>query len=171
MVDNWNDFNIPKIRYVKALNSHFVVFQKKAKSRRGIPQLIKESQSGLYCAEIDFSELEASGDKLNQYIRNLSGNELKAIVEYTSTQYSDLFPWEVKGNDHILAASYVLEEDSANYTARLMALTDTSGKFGICDEILDGPQVLTIEVIIPFDDSDRAYALYGTIDGINGSRH
>ena len=169
MGDTWDDFIIPKIKYVQALNSHFVVLQKIAKPMRG--QTIVNKQSGLYCAEIDFDELESSGGKLNEYIKNLSGNELKTIVEYTSADYSGLYPWEVKGNDHILAVSYVLKEDSANFTSRLMALTDTTGNFGLCDEILNGPQVLSIEVIIPFNESDRAYALYGTDVGLNGSRH
>jgi len=97
--------------------------------------------------------------------------KIKKISEYDRTNYLGLTLWEAKGNDHILAVSYVLKKDDANYDSRLKALTESSNDFGLCDEILNGSKVLYIEVIIPFEDSDRAYALYGTSKGLNGSRH
>jgi len=153
---------------VRALSSHFVIIHKDAIPKAGQPTDNNKRMNGLYCAEIEFNS-PFPENKLSEYIKHLPSEKIKKIDEFTSDQSLTL--WDVKGNDHILSVSYILEKDVGNYVYTLKALTKSSKDFVLCEKIEDGPQVLSIEIIIPFEDSEKAYALYGTTKGLDGSGH
>lgn len=169
MVEIWeNEFSVASVKYVKALNSHFILIERE--NILSTQQYIANSpkERGIYYIEVDFDELETTGGKLPTYIQ--SGN-LKSIDESVTTGFSRITRWEAKGNSKILAVSFAIERSPGHYETKLMALTNPSGTFDVCDSIDYVPQVRTIELILPFDDVERAYVLYGTENGLDGGRH
>ena len=165
----WEDqFRVTKTKYVKALKSHFIIIQRNALDREGQFTENRTKKNGLYYVKIDFDELESERLELPEYIES----HMKPVFEYTLQQFTALRHWDAKGNDHILSISFALEKDPANYATKLMALTSPSGEFVVCNEIDNTAQVLSIDLILPFEDKERAYVLYGTANGLDGGgRH
>lgn len=165
----WEDhYKVTKTKYVKALKSHFIIVQRNALYREREFTENQKSKNGLYYVKIDSDQLETGKINLLEYI----DSHIKPIFEYTLQQFTQLRHWDAKGNDHILSISFALEKDPANYFTRLMALTNPSGDFVICNEIDNTAQVLSIDLILPSDDKERAYVLYGTANGLDGGgRH
>ena len=163
----WKDqFKIEKTKYVKALNGNYIIF-----SREGLNPN-DTSVRGLYYSKIDFNILEDNKDaKLTEIIKL----NVKPIMEFSSNTRL-LSNWEAKGNDHIIAVAFSVdtsgepEHNSLTYTTRLMALTRNAEKFNVCDTFDHTDQLISIEVIIPFEDKERAHAIYGS-NGLYYSKH
>jgi hypothetical protein len=159
-----NEFDVEKTQYVRALGSHFVIIKRDDKKEESNTRKI-----GLYYVEIDFKDVENRNLGLTDYILEVG---VKPIFEFTPDQFTNLTRWEAKGNDHILSISFVLELEPRSYTAKLMALTNRSGDFVMCNEIKETYMVNAIDLILPSDDEERAYVLYSTENGLDGGgRH
>ncbi len=170
MAEIWEDeFKVLSVKYVKALDSHFILLHCETILSKQQYIANNQIQQGLYYIKVDFDELEKTGGKLPTYI--LQSGNLKAINESITTGFRKITLWEAKGNSKILAVSFAIRRAPGHYETKLMALTNPSGSFAVCDSIDYLPPVRTIELILPFDDVERAYVLYGTENGLDGGRH
>jgi hypothetical protein len=161
-----NQYFIEKTKHVKALGSDFIIF-----SRAEDTVSNKDAKRGLYFAKIDFQDLE---DNPQKKLTDFINDNFQQIVEFENNISLDQ-NWDVKGSSKILAVAFTLDTSSQDanspkYTTRLMALTNNSTTFNICDEFNHENNIVSVEVIIPFEDKERAHAIYGS-NGLFYSKH
>jgi|SRR5688572_12010137 len=162
----WTDeYRVTETKWVRALGSDYILFVREPLPKLSEHAVYQSGARGLYYAKVDFSAIETNDDLT---LVQLIDENKKPIVE-VSTQYG-LYPWDAKGNDHILAVAYTQKFDEANHESWLKALTSSAQDFQICDHVVHAGRVSSVEVIVPFADKERAYALYGTV-GLDGSKH
>ena len=162
----WKDqFNIEKTKVIKALGKYYIIFSRNYRD----PGQPGTDKRGLYFAVLDFIALENDPNtKLTDIIRL----NVKPIFEF-GIEKALSSNWDAKGNDKILAVAFSIENTDGvpeDYTTKLMALTNSSDTFNVCDTFDHDQSLNSIEVVIPFPDKERAHAIYGS-NGLYYSKH
>lgn len=183
---------IRRIEYIKAFNSDYVILEiKDALPENFTDEDQKKRKRGIYFAKVDFNKLE--NDPTLTLTKLIAENK-KPIFEYSADTFdlqtinqgiaaedqsvwinriavqSELISWDPSGNSKILAVALTLKVTEGLFVARLMVLVDPLKEFALCHQIKVKDPPLDIKTIIP-ENSDRAYVLYGSGNGLYGHRH
>jgi hypothetical protein len=147
------------VKWKKALNSGYLLFYS--------DKADDEHKAGIYCAKIDFSLVgRKETDKLLKFI-----SENMVLIEELDPP-KELRVWDVEGNAHVLAVAYSILGEDNKTTSKLMVLTSEGGTFTECDNAdHSDTKVNAIKVIVPFEDKDLAYVVYGLAKGLDASGH
>jgi hypothetical protein len=147
-----------ELNFQKALNSDYLLFVS--------PQAGEAHEAGIYYAKIDFIQI---GQKDPHKLLDAISDNMDLLESLKDRR---LRVWDVNGNDHVLAVAYSFTDAENKTTSRLMVLTSKDGSFTKCDEVDHSVnKINTIKVIVPSNDKDLAYVVYGLSNGMDASGH
>jgi hypothetical protein len=125
-----------------------------------------DGKTSINVAELNFDKLQRKEvEKLLQLIKE----NTTVVEEYEGKK---LLAWDVHGNNHVLSIAYSLLDRNNKTTSKLMVLTSKDGNFVECDNAdHSDTKVNTVRVIIPYDDKDLTFVIYGLAKGFDASGH
>jgi hypothetical protein len=151
------ELNIIDVKWKQALGTNYICFISSG----------EDGSRSISVAELKFDELEGRKEtgKLLQIIKE----NTKVVEEYEGKK---LLAWDVHGNNHVLSIAYSILDRNNKTTSKLMVLTSKDGKFVECATYdHSDTKVNTVRVIIPYEDKDLTYVVYGLAKGFDASGH
>ena len=150
------ELNVVDVKWKPALKTNYLCFI----------SCTADGNCSLNVADLHIDKLERKEtDKLLELITQ----NTKEVQDYGKKK---LLAWDVHGNDHVLSIAYSILDEKNTTTSKLMVLTSRDGQFVKCDEAdHSDTKVNSIRVIIPYEDKDLTYVVYGLARGFDASGH
>ncbi len=153
------EISISDIKWVPALGTNYICFLNLSNDA--------EIKRGIYTAKLDFDKLKEDD---REGLLNMISENKKLLESYEAPK--QLLIWDAYGNNHVLSIAYSIKDEDNNVTSKLMVLTSPDGEFKECQRAdHSDTKVNSIKVIVPHEDKETTFVVYGLAKGFDASKH